>query len=124
MDADLSSHLLVLCAASADPWAVGWQNAGRVRGGGEQQAVPGRHACAQRLGMCDVRTPTGFHLSLSLSLLFKKLLKPLYTRKLTLWLKVTATSVFVLSRVFWSKTPVFLDERIRVFGRGGTCCPR
>jgi hypothetical protein len=30
--------------ASADPLAVGWQNAGRVRGGGERQAVPGRHA--------------------------------------------------------------------------------
>jgi hypothetical protein len=57
MNADLSSHLLVLCAASEDPWAVGWQDAGRVRGGGEQQAVPGRHACAQLLGMCDVRIP-------------------------------------------------------------------
>jgi hypothetical protein len=57
MNAELSSHLLVLCAASTDPWAVGWKNAGRARGGGEQQAVPGRRACGQRLGMCDVRTP-------------------------------------------------------------------
>jgi hypothetical protein len=56
MNAELSSHLLVLCAASTDPRAVGWQNAGRARGGGEQQAVPGRRACGQRLGMCDVRT--------------------------------------------------------------------
>jgi hypothetical protein len=56
MNAELSSHILVLRAASADPWAVGWQNAGGVRGGGEQQAVPGRHACGQQLGMCDVRT--------------------------------------------------------------------
>jgi hypothetical protein len=56
MNAELSSHLLVLCAASTDPWAVGWQNTGRVRGGGEQQAVPGRRACGQRLGMCDVQT--------------------------------------------------------------------
>jgi hypothetical protein len=56
MNAELSSHLLVLCAASTDPRAVGWQNAGRARGGGEQQAVPGRPACGQRLGMCDVRT--------------------------------------------------------------------
>jgi hypothetical protein len=57
MNAELSSHLLVLCAASTDPRAVGWQNAGRARGGGEQQAVPGRRACGQRLGMCNVRTP-------------------------------------------------------------------
>jgi hypothetical protein len=57
MNAELSSHLLVLCAASTDPWAVGWQNAGRVKGGGEQQAVPGRRACGQRLGMCNVQKP-------------------------------------------------------------------
>jgi hypothetical protein len=46
-DADLSSHLLVLCIASADPWAVGWQEASGVRGGGEQPAVPGWLAWAQ-----------------------------------------------------------------------------
>jgi hypothetical protein len=41
MNADLSSLLLVLCAASADPWAV-WQEAGLLSGVEEQH---GEHSC-------------------------------------------------------------------------------